>query len=84
MHIWTVQHFDLNVDIDILLYRAKRTAGPRKLHCDAHVVVENKTREPLKTKPCASLFDFRTCGYFYVFKVAIQTNSRSFVATVIT
>ena len=32
----------------------------------------------------ASHFDFQTCVYFHVYKVAIQTTSRSLVATIIT
>ena len=50
--------------------------NPRNFHCDAYVGADHKSTWALKTKPCASCFDFRTCVYFHVYKVAMQTNSR--------
>ena len=41
--------------------RAKQTAGQF-----AYVAADDKSTWALKTKPCASRFDFQTCVYFHV------------------
>ena len=48
-------------------YRAKRTAGHLRV---IRIVTRNSLKtgraRPLKTKPCAICFDYRTCVYFHV------------------
>ena len=51
----------------------------RNLHCDAHVAAGNKSTWALKIS-----LSFRTSIYFYAHEVAMQTNSRSLVATIMT
>ena len=63
-------------------YRAKRKQ--RNLYCDAHVGAENNSTWALKTNGDDSVLSFRTSVYFYVYEVAMQTNSRSLVATIMT
>ena len=66
----------------IVTYRAKRTAG--YLHVSDVIFIVTYTsplkikahgrRWALKTKPRDSVLSFRTSVYFYVYKVAMQTN----------
>ena len=77
---------DCNGVFVIRAYRAKQTAGHLRVSHVIRIVTRTSplTTRALKIKPCASRFDFRTCVYFHIYKVAIQTNSRSLVATIIT
>ena len=73
-------------------YRAKRTAG--YLHVSNVIFIVTYTsalktrahgrRSALKTKTRDSVWSFRISVYFYVYKVAMRTHSRSLVATIIT
>ena len=72
--------------------RAKRTAGYLHVsdvifivtYTSALKIIAHGRRSALKTKPRDSVWSFRTSVYFYVYKVAMRTNSRSLVATIIT
>ena len=72
----------------IYAYRARRTAG--YLHVSNVIFIVTYTsalkirahgrHSALKRKPLDSVWRFRTSVYFYVYKVAMRTNSRSLVA----
>ena len=54
------------------------------MYTSALKTIAHGRRSALKTKPRDSVWSFRTSVYFYVYKVAMRTNSRSLVATIIT
>ena len=88
----SLNHSCVSPKMGCLEYRAKRTA--RYLHVSDVIFIVKYTsalkirahgrRSALKTKPRDSVWSFRNSVYFYVYKVAMQTNSRSLVATIIT
>ena len=55
----------------------------RRLHCDAHIAVENKRRRSWKQTPMTAVLSYRTCIYFYVYEVTRQKNAWSMGATVL-
>ena len=79
-HTATRTQLRLQSNADSWAFARKR----RTLHCDAHVGSENKNTWTLKINAHDSVLSFRTSVYFYHHEVALQTNSRSLIATIIT
>ena len=64
------------IQVAILSCNCEATQPRRKIKAHGR-------RSALKTKPRDSVWSFQTSVYFNVYKVAMRTNSRSLVATII-